>query len=611
MLHWGKSFRTYSLFASERMASRALYLKWRPQTFEEVIGQEPVTRTLRAAVEQGKIAHAYLFCGPRGTGKTSTARILAKAVNCVGEPPRPCNACDICRAVNDGALIDLIEIDAASHTGVDNIRDLRDKAGFRPNLARYKVYIIDEVHMLSKSAFNALLKTLEEPPPHVIFILATTEPHEVPATVISRCQRFDFRYVPAGVIAERLRLVAEAEGLRITQEALETIAAHAAGGVRDAISLLDQLTAYSDVEITVDQVRALLGIGSVDLAARLVDALLRRDLRAGLEVIDALVEQGVPLRQFNAELLEYLRGMLLVKARGESQLLQMNPEARRRLEDQAEKADLREWSRWVELFSQSAQSLKTTLQPQLPLELALVEALEPAGAQALEPRPMPAREAAPAAAPKSAPTVAPAPSPESSLGREETTPTPGRAPAEGELLAIVQAQWQDVLRVVRPLDKNAEAFLRAAQPAEIHDDQLILAFVHEFHKKRFESENCVAVAERALEEVLGRRLRIQCRLASGAPTAKGRSAAAQPQSLAAPKMSQANTSGPEDGNPPAAPPKQEAAPHEKAAPSPTEDPLIRSAVENLGARVVDVLPAEADAGAQPWPDETPPPEDDF
>ncbi|MGQ9668307.1 MAG: DNA polymerase III subunit gamma/tau, partial [Anaerolineae bacterium] len=411
------------------MSRRALYLKWRPGTFEEVIGQEPVTRTLRQAIDQGKISHAYLFCGPRGTGKTSTARILAKAVNCIGEGPRPCNACAICQAINDGSLMDLIEIDAASHTGVDNVRELREKVGFRPNQARYKVYIIDEVHMLSSAAFNALLKTLEEPPPHVIFVLATTEPHRVPATVISRCQRFDFRYVPASTIAAHLRQIAAAEGLHIEDEALELIAVHAAGGVRDALSLLDQLTAYGDAEIRAEHVRALLGIGSTELVARFVDALLSRDVRAGLEVIDTLVDQGVPLRQFNAELLEYLRGMLLVKAGGESRLLHMDPEASRRLAEQAKKLDLAGWARLVELFSQSAQGLKTSLQPQLPLELALVQAVsEGKGAQ--EPAPIRTEPAAVPAAP-TAPSKAPA---QAEVSEVPATPAPTSPPAADDAL---------------------------------------------------------------------------------------------------------------------------------------------------------------------------------
>src|SRR5512136_1553831 len=221
------------------MAAQALYRRWRSQTFEDVVGQEHVTLTLRNALREGRISHAYLFAGPRGTGKTSTARILAKAVNCLADEltARPCNKCRICTAITEGRQLDLIEIDAASNRGIDEIRDLREKIGFRPNEARYKVYIIDEVHMLTKEAFNALLKTLEEPPPHALFVLATTEPDRVPETVRSRCQRFDFRRVPIAKISEHLAAILQAEGAQAAPEALLAIARRSTGSMRDAISL--------------------------------------------------------------------------------------------------------------------------------------------------------------------------------------------------------------------------------------------------------------------------------------------------------------------------------------------------------------------------------------
>src|SRR5512139_3622310 len=223
--------------------AQALYRKWRPQTFDEVSGQEHVLHTLRNAIGSGRIAHAYLFSGPRGTGKTTMARLLAKAVNCLNPDPsaRPDNTCAICTAITEGRLLDLIELDAASNRGIDEIRDLRDKINFAPGQARYKVYIIDEVHMLTEPAFNALLKTLEEPPPHVIFILVTTDPHKIPATITSRCQRFDFRRIPLQVSVDRLAYIVMQEGLRAEPAALELIARQGTGAMRDAISLLDQL----------------------------------------------------------------------------------------------------------------------------------------------------------------------------------------------------------------------------------------------------------------------------------------------------------------------------------------------------------------------------------
>ena len=250
------------------LMSTALYRKWRSQTFDEVVGQEHVTQTLRNALSEDRIAHAYLFAGPRGTGKTSSARILAKALNCTApEGERPCNHCPTCQAITEGRMIDLIEIDAASNNSVDDIRELRDKVGFRPSEGRYKIYIIDEVHMLSNSAFNALLKTLEEPPPHARFVLATTEPHKIPATVLSRCQRFDFRRIPAPEIAGHLRHIVTVEGFGAEDDALLAIARAAQGCMRDAVSLLDQMLAYGADAITLAQVQQVLGAVNAEAVA--------------------------------------------------------------------------------------------------------------------------------------------------------------------------------------------------------------------------------------------------------------------------------------------------------------------------------------------------------
>lgn len=296
------------------MAYVALYRKWRPQGFDSLVGQEAVRTALTNALETGRIAHAYLFAGPRGTGKTSTAKILAKAVNCENGPtPNPCNKCQNCVRINDGTSMDVFEIDAASNRGIDEIRDLREKVAFAPVNGRYKVYIIDEVHMLTTEAFNALLKTLEEPPPHVIFILATTEPHKIPATIHSRCQRFDFKRVTDSDIVKRLREVADGSGIAADDDALQLIAVQADGGMRDALSLLDQCGVMAE-RVSAETVRSVLGIVGREALRELVKAIGEGNVPEALELLEALLAGGKDVKQIITELAEYLRAVLLYKA---------------------------------------------------------------------------------------------------------------------------------------------------------------------------------------------------------------------------------------------------------------------------------------------------------
>jgi DNA polymerase-3 subunit gamma/tau len=359
--------------------------KWRPRTFNEVVGQKHVTQTLARAVALDRVAHAYLFCGPRGTGKTSTARILAKAVNCEAnrhesggpQPGRsrgqPCDECDSCRSVTEGRALDLIEMDAASNRGIDEIRSLRDKVGYSPNSSRYKVYLIDEVHELTQFAFDALLKTLEEPPAHVLFVLATTEAHKVPETILSRCQRFDFTRIKLADIVARLRQIAEAEGIEITSGALELIARRATGSLRDAENLFEQTVAAHGNVLTEDNIRGGAAATGDQRATAVVKAALQRRLADALNLVAEVRDDGDDLRQFTAAVVQHLRSVLLVRAGAEGSLA-LSADAIEALRVVAAETPVIEVLRLAK--SLSATDFRADPQSPLPLELALIEFVE-------------------------------------------------------------------------------------------------------------------------------------------------------------------------------------------------------------------------------------------
>jgi len=354
---------------------RVFARKWRPQSFEDVIGQEHITRTLQNAITGGRVGHAFLFIGSRGIGKTTTARILAKALNCLATDsptPHPCGQCDNCRSIAEGNNMDVIEIDGASNNSVDDVREIRENVRMVPARARYKIYIIDEVHQLSAGAFNALLKTLEEPPPHAIFVLATTEQHKIPATIISRCQRFDFRRVGIEPICTLLREILDAEGIRCGPDALNAIASAAEGGVRDAESILDQLVSYCDGEIAFKDVVDVLGLVDWRVLHDLCEAILDRDIARELRIVENVVVHGKDLSQFIQEILGYFRNLLVCKTTDPKTLLVLPDEQIAELQVHAGRFRLTDVIRLIEQFAELTKGFDSQLAQRIALETLLI-----------------------------------------------------------------------------------------------------------------------------------------------------------------------------------------------------------------------------------------------
>ncbi|MCL4503025.1 MAG: DNA polymerase III subunit gamma/tau [Deltaproteobacteria bacterium] len=357
------------------MAYQVLARKWRPQTFEEVVGQEPITRTLQNALASGRVAHAFLFSGPRGVGKTSVARILAKALNCVAGPtPQPDNTCEVCRQITNGSSLDVLEIDGASNRGIDEVRDLREKIKYLPAQGKFKVYIIDEVHMLTKEAFNALLKTLEEPPAHAVFILATTEPHKVPVTILSRCQRYDFRRIPTGLIQEYLGKLASQEGWHIDPEGLALVARAAEGGLRDAQGFLDQVVTFGGEDVTPAEIARILGVTDRGALLSALQAVIDRNGPEVLSLIDELYNQGHDLRRFYQDLVLYARHLLLAGLHRESrQLAAVADSEWEELTALARRTSEVHLHNLLTVLLQGEEELRRAAQPRLALEVLLLK----------------------------------------------------------------------------------------------------------------------------------------------------------------------------------------------------------------------------------------------
>lgn len=363
------------------MSQLVFYRKYRPQTFKEVINQELTVKLLTQAISQEKLSHAYVFAGPRGTGKTTFARLLAKAINCEKRKKgdyEPCNQCLACQAINQNRALDLIEIDAASNRGIDDIRDLKENVKFPPVNLKYKVFIIDEAHQLTKEAFNALLKTLEEPPPYIIFILATTEPDKLPLTILSRAQRYDFKRLNIEDIIKRLTYIAKQENLKISDEALRLIAASSAGGLRDAESLLGQLAILKESKIELSDVENLVGTVNFDKVRSFVELLIEKEASKAISFINDLYENGVDLLVFNREVLNYLRYLLVIKVSASlADLLEkeITTDEIKIIKEQASRLGLPDIKRWLDIFLNSQNSLKYSPLLTLPLELAVVESI--------------------------------------------------------------------------------------------------------------------------------------------------------------------------------------------------------------------------------------------
>lgn len=486
-----------------------LYRKYRPQNFEEVVGQNHIKLTLEHEIESGKLAHAYLFCGPRAVGKTTLARVLAKAVNCVNRKEgehEPCNKCDSCRDITIGRSLDIIEIDAASHTGVDNVREnIIAQARVVPVVSKYKVFIIDEVHMLSLSAFNALLKVLEEPPATVIFILCTTEIHKVPTTIISRCQRFDFKRISVTDVVRKLSYIAKSEKIKIDKSILESIARQSGGHMRDAESMLGQIVSVGGKEITQEEADLVIPRSDIGEVINLIDYLSRKNAQSALMLINKLVDQGVDLKAFLDDLIEVLRKMAFAKISPgllEEIGLELGEVMEIRINEINKSLTLDNLIAFIEQFIRAKNELRSAFIIQLPIEIAVIKLCLRINISASTP-----------------PSVIN--SPRSSQFEQQKRSNASAEPAKPIMRytsvkgAQLTAKWNEVLARVKKYNHSLSFILRVCEPRELNNNQLCLAFKYKFHKDRVNDPKIREIIEKVLAEVYGAPLMIEAIIDEG------------------------------------------------------------------------------------------------
>jgi DNA polymerase III subunit gamma/tau len=494
--------------------SQALYRKYRPKDWDEVMGQDHIVTTLKNAIAADRVAHAYLFAGSRGTGKTTLARLLAKAVNCLSEErnKRPDNECENCRAVNENRFLDLIEIDAASNTSVDDVRELRDKINFSPSQGKYKIYIIDEVHMLSNQAFNALLKTLEEPPPHAIFVLATTEIHKIPATVLSRCQRHEFRRVPVDEIVTNLKKIVQAEKLKADDDALIQIARQSAGGMRDAISLLDQLSSTGD-RITLTLAQTVLGTATSQTVLDVVSSINEHDPAHGLETIHKALDAGADPRSLARQIVEYLRGLMLIQM-GNTGQVEATADVKKQMQSHARSFTTSDVLRMMKAFNNAATDLRGGWQPSLSLELALAEVLDSPAASVAQP--------ALAAHPKPLPAQ-PASSPKEQLGGESGTAEPAAvqtSPPQGSAIdaSDILRAWKHMSAALPKSQANLSALMNSVKMIDVQHGTLILGLASDVLVSKIDKPDQIEAIQKLIRDEFGVDMPIRCMVT----TAKGK-----------------------------------------------------------------------------------------